>query len=198
MSATAPDYHKRDKSAPPEFRHRVVPGMTRRMLAELFYARGFRKGAEIGVADGRYSLALCQENPNLELLCVDPWLKYKGNPRGGPQEQHDGNYLLAQQRLSPYKTTLVRKKSMDAVIDVPMESLDFVFIDGHHGYQYVLDDLTEWSKRVRSGGVVAGHDFYHFRHAGVVEAVVEYTQAHGIEEWFLCDEQECSFWWLKP
>lgn len=190
--------HKRDKHAPPEYRHRVVPGMTRQRLAKLFYARGFTRGAEIGVADGRHARMLCETIPNLHLLCVDPWCKYSKNPRGGPQEQHECNYQTAADRLRPYHATLVRAMSMEAVRDVPVGSLDFVFIDGHHGYSFVLDDLTAWSTRVRSGGVVSGHDFYHFRHAGVVEAVVDYTTAQGIDEWFLCDESEASFWWVKP
>jgi hypothetical protein len=192
------NYHSRDKHAPPEYAHRVVPGMTRLRLAALFHSLRFTRGAEIGVADGRNSLMLCQAMPGLELLCVDPWRKYGANPRGGPQEQHDGNYELARARLKPFNATLVKAKSMDAVRDVPKASLDFVHIDGHHGYQFVLDDLTHWSQRVRSFGIVSGHDFYHFRNAGVVEAVDEYTRANGIEDWFLCDEREPTFWWVKP
>jgi hypothetical protein len=190
-------YHSRDKHAPPEYAHRVVPGMTRLLLAKRFAAQGFTDGAEIGVADGRNSLMLCQNIPGLNLLCVDPWLKYGANPRGGPQDQHDDNYRKARERLASFRATLVRAKSMDAVRDVPMASLDFVYLDGHHGYQFVLDDLTHWSQRVRPGGIVAGHDFYHFRNAGVVEAVDAYTKTHGIDEWFLCDEREPSFWWVN-
>lgn len=187
-----------DKHAPPEFAHRVVPGMTRQKLAVEFAARGLTIGAEIGVADGRNSLTLCQNIPGLHLLCVDPWLKYVDNPRGGPQTQHDGNYELAGERLAHYDATRLRGFSMDIVREIAPASLDFVFIDGHHGFDFVMQDLIEWSKRVRKGGIVAGHDFYHFRWAGVCEAVDAYTKAHEITDWFLCDEREPSFWWVKP
>jgi hypothetical protein len=187
----------RRKYGPPEHLHRVVPGYTRRQLYRSFNAHGYRVGAEIGVADGRNSLAMCEEIRGLELLCVDPWQKYRANPRGGPQSQHDGNYELARERLSHYSVRFVRAFSMDAVKDVPVGSLDFVYIDGHHGYEFVLADIREWSQRVRIGGVIAGHDFYNFQWAGVVEAVVEYTTEHCITDWHICDEREPSFWWVK-
>jgi len=185
------------KRGPIEAQHRVRPGFTRTDLAREFRDRGFTKGAEIGVADGRYSLTLCQTIPNLELLCVDPWMVYRGNPRGGQSAQHAFNFVLAKQRLEPYRATLVKAFSMDAVQDVALESLDFCFIDAHHGFEYVLNDLTEWSKRVRSGGIVSGHDMYEFQHAGVIEAVNLYTAQHDITEWWICDEREPSFWWVK-
>jgi hypothetical protein len=186
------------KHGPIEAVHRVRPGFTRRDLARLFRDRGYKRGAEIGVADARYSLTLCETIPDLHLLCVDPWLAYKENPRGGPQSQQSGNFALAKQRLAPFDATLVRAFSMDAVQDVPLASLDFVFIDGHHGYDYVFNDLAGWSDRVRSGGIVAGHDYYEFKWAGVVEAVNDYTKIWNIQDWQLCDEREPSFWWTKP
>lgn len=187
-----------DKHAPEPYRHRVRAGFTRKALAQWLGQQGYRTGAEIGVADGRYSTVLCEQIPDLRLLCVDPWRPYRGNPRGGPAEQHDGNYARAAARLAPYHARMMRAQSMDAVREVPEASLDFVYIDGHHSFDWVMQDLIEWSKRVRSGGVVAGHDFYHFRWAGVVEAVAAYTTAHGIADWWLCDEREPSFWWVKP
>lgn len=177
---------------------RTRAGFTRVDLAQLIASMGLRKGAEIGVADGRYSLVLCQHIPDIHLLCVDPWQPYEGNPRGGGRDQHAKNFELAQSRLSPYGAQFCRKVSADALADVPNGSLDFVYIDGHHGFDYVMADLIGWSTKVRSGGIVAGHDFYHFKNSGVIEAVEAYTKAHGITEWWTCDEREPSFWWVKP
>src|SRR5688572_1980668 len=100
----------RRKYGPVEHLHRVVPGFTRAGLAREFARRGFTKGAEIGVADGRFSLTLLEAIPNLSLVCVDPWVKYQGNPRGGPQEQHDGNYQHATERLAPYAPGVMFKR----------------------------------------------------------------------------------------
>jgi hypothetical protein len=196
------------KRGPVEYAHRVRPGFTRADLARLFAERGYTRGAEIGVADGRNSLTLCQHIPGLQLLCVDPWQAYPGNPRGGPQPQHNGNFDLAQERLRDFSLEFWRLYSVDAARDYracdgvtgqpSRPPLDFVYIDGNHSFDYVIEDLIEWSKNVRSGGIVSGHDFYEFKWAGVVEAVVAYTGAHGITDWWLCDEREPSFWWVKP
>lgn len=177
----------------------VKAGFTRQHLAELFRDQGFTAGAEVGVADGRYSRLLCETIPGLRLRCVDPWTPYAGNTRGGPIEQHDANYQIARERLAPYApaVTMVKSYSLDAARDVPLGALDFVYIDGNHSFDYVMEDIIVWSRRVRSGGIVAGHDYYHFRDAGVVDAVTVYTSWHGIE-WHLCDEREPSFWWVKP
>lgn len=185
------------KRGPIEAASRVAPGFNRKQLAMLFRKLGFTKGAEIGVADGRNSLTLCQSIPGLELLCVDPWAPYSGNRRGGPQEQHERNVLLATARLAPYKATLLRMKSAEAAVTVAPRSLDFVYLDGNHAYEYVRTDLQVWSEKVRSGGIVAGHDFFQFAGAGVIRAVTEFTTSKGITDWHLTDEREPSFWWVK-
>jgi hypothetical protein len=188
-----------EKRAPEAFKHRVVSGFTRADLARLFAEKGYTRGAEIGVADGRFSRVLCDSIPGLQLLCVDPYQRYQENPRGGPQEQHERNWDIAHERLHGFNVRFVREMSMDAVDNVPHGSLDFVFIDGHHGFEFVVMDLIAWSKRVRNGGIVAGHDFYEFpkRKAGVVEAVEAYTKAYDITDWHICDEREPAFWWVK-
>jgi len=170
----------------------------RKNLAKIYRLLDFKIGAEVGVADARHSELMCQQVPDLKLLCIDPWLRYRGNPRGGPQTQHDHNHELAKQRLASFDATLVKAMSMDAVKDVPIDSLDFVFIDGHHGFDWVMQDIIEWSRRVRKGGIVAGHDYYHFEWAGVVEAVDAYALAHHIPEWFVTLEREPTWFWARP
>jgi len=175
-----------------------LEGFGRKDLAKLYRELGYRKGAEVGVAGAKHSKMMCEQIPELELLCVDPWKRYQGNPRGGQQEKQDRNYEIAKRVLRPFNATLIPAMSMDAVRDVEPKSLDFVYIDGHHGFDWVMPDIIEWSKRVRSGGIVAGHDYYHFRWAGVVEAVNVYVKTHGINEWFLTIEREPSWFWVKP
>lgn len=189
-----------DKRAPSRLASRVVDGFKRSDLARLLAKHGCRKVAEIGVADGRFSRVLCDAIPEIDLLCVDPYQKYAGNPRGGPQAQHDRNWALAHDRLHGFRARFVRATSMDAAKDVPLGALDAVYIDGNHDFRFVVNDLIEWSDRVRTGGIVAGHDLYDFpkRRAGVVEAVEAYTKAHDLVNWWITDEREPSFWWVKP
>lgn len=52
-------------------------------------------------------------------------------------------------------------------------SLDFVFIDADHSYYAVAQDIDAWRPKVRSGGLLAGHDFCNWPGFGVIEAVSE-------------------------
>lgn len=166
-------------------------------LADLFNELGLFKGAEIGVADARFSTYLCEQMPDIELYCIDPWQPYKGNPRGGGPTQHSKNYELAKERLAPYNAMLIRKMSMEAAAKFEDGELDFVYIDGNHNFDWVMMDIIVWSHKVRAGGIVAGHDYYHFNQSGVVEAVDAYTAAHDIRGWFVTDEREPTWYWQK-
>src|SRR3990172_1649083 len=161
---------------------------TRQDLAQVFADLNYMRGAEIGVAEGRYSEVLLRTVPGLELLCIDPWIAYERIS----QELCDGRYRQAVERLTPYAITFMRMPSMDAVREILEESLDFVYIDGRHEFDWVMLDIIEWSKRVRKGGIVSGHDFFHFYRAGVVDAVLAYTRAHNIAQWYITKEKEAS------
>lgn len=182
----------------------LVDVRTRADLARLFAERGYRRGCEVGVADGRYSLLLCETIPGLTLFCVDPWARTPGNRRGGGNDQHARNLELARQRLAPYDARFDRRVSLEAVQDHNDGSLDFVFIDANHDFDFVMRDLIEWTPKVREGGIVSGHDYYHFDRSGVVEAVDAYTAAHGIT-FALTTEKgpadshrlEPSYWWTR-
>jgi len=171
-----------------------VPGMKRKALAQLFKELNYTKGAEIGVSTGLFSEVLCQGIPDLELLCVDLWEAYYHFTANSGKR----HYEAAKTRLAPYNATLVKKKSVAAAADVPDGSLDFIYIDADHRFDYVMEDLIAWARKVRKGGIVSGHDYYRFRNAGVVPAVDVYTHVHGIHEWFITDEKEASFFWVKP
>ena len=170
-----------------------TPRFVRNQLPALFASLGYRRGAEIGVRKGRFSARLCQAIPDLELLCIDLWDAYYHFTA----ESGQSHYEFAKEALAKYNATLIRAKSVDAVRDVPDASLDFVYIDADHRFDYVMEDLIAWGRKVRPGGIISGHDYYRFRNAGVVPAVDVYTHCHYIDEWFITDEKEASFFWVK-
>jgi len=165
---------------------------TRRDLAAVFARLGYTTGAEVGVRIGSYSQILCDTVPGLKLLCVDPWAAYQRVT----QEMADTCYAQAIERLTPYGVTIIRKPSIEAAKDVPDGSLDFVYIDAAHDFDNVMVDIILWAKKVRKGGIVSGHDFFEFYQAGVTNAVRAYTQAHGINNWYLTKEKEASWMWV--
>lgn len=169
-------------------------------LAFFFNEKGYKVGAEIGVAEGRFSEILYQSIPGLQLFCIDPWTPYEGSWRG--KDYQKGAYQQAVERLSKYNAKLIKKNSLEASFDIQDNSLDFVFIDGCHRFNYVMLDIILWNQKVRKGGIVSGHDYCHFKDSGVVEAVNAYTQTNKIElniisrnnESFKDDRQPC--WWF--
>ena len=173
----------------------------RRELVKLYHTLGYMRGAEIGVAEGRHAKQLCDYNPGVYLLCVDPWIRYVGNPCDGPQKQHNRNIGIAKRILEPFDCEIIQAFSMDAVKGVELDSLDFVYIDANHAFEFAMMDIIEWARRVRSGGIVSGHDYWPLvRDGGVVQAVDAYVLTHGVEEWFLTseDKQKSWFWIREP
>jgi len=176
-------YEKAEQISPVRLRT-----LTRKKLIDYLGLYGFTNGAEIGVDRGRFSKYMFEHIPNLHLYCVDLWWwKFRG----------ESKYQSVLRRLKDCNTTILRKTSLEALDDVPDGSLDFVYIDADHTFDYVMTDIILWSKKVREGGIVAGHDYYRFRRAGVIPAVDIYTQQHGITQWFLTDEKEATWFWAK-
>lgn len=164
-----------------------IPNMGRDNLASLYAELGFTLGAEIGVHLGIYSEILLKANPDLYLYCIDPWKAsaYEPGIHGidTEQENYDSYYEIAKKRLASYRCEVVRKESMLAAKYFPDESLDFVYIDGNHEFVNVAEDLHTWKKKVKSGGIISGHDFafYPFKKHNHVKYVLRsYTSAYGI------------------
>jgi predicted O-methyltransferase YrrM len=67
---------------------------------------------------------------------------------------------------------LIKGHSQDVVSKYGDESLDFCFIDGSHEYEDVKKDILAYLKKVKKGGILAGHD-YDSLWDGVIKAVDE-------------------------
>lgn len=183
----------------------VLP-FSRTDLPRFTRALGFTRGAEIGVWRGAFSAHLCAQDPNLHMLCVDPWRSYPewNDPKNhAPLKKSErliaGAYADAKALLSRYNCTIIRAFSVDAAKTVPDDSLDFVYIDGNHVADAVRADLEAWTPKVRRGGFIAGHDYREFPHKPMIEvkaAVDDYTRQHGIDPWYvLAGDRTPSFLW---
>jgi len=174
-----------------------IPDCSREDLPEFFKELGFKTGAEIGVSFGLNLELYCQAG--FKMYGIDYWQDYEDEKyrpisylarRGIMTKSLDDVYKLAVERLSSYPNcTLIRKKSMDALADIPDHSLDFVYIDGNHKYGYVAMDLMQWAKKVRRGGVISGHDYYDIKgsrmNRGVKHAVDGFMKTFDISHWYV-------------
>ena len=172
----------------------VLKANGRDTLAEVFCALGMNKGVEIGVKSGDFSKVLCLANPSLELSSIDPWDTIQDRYQGRRRRY----YRRAVQNLAPFNAKLIRKTSQDALADFPDGSLDFAYIDGNHMFDFACPDIIFWSYKVRSGGIVACHDYFHFRQCDVVAAVDAYIHSHNISPHYTTMEVLPSVFWVKP
>lgn len=173
-------------------------------LPLIFRDLEFKIGAEIGVAKGCYSEKLCQFNPNLKLYSIDSWVVYPIYHDFRKQKNYDYYYKEATERLKPYNCAIIKKYSMDAVKDFEDESLDFIFIDADHRFEFVANDIAHWGKKVRKDGIISGHDFGRSRNSNeyvhVKDVVYAWTYSHGIHPWFILNGEsrtEKSWMWVK-
>lgn len=190
-----------DQEKKKEIREVRLKDFTRDDLAKLFGMLRLEEGAEIGVERGLYSVKLCQANSGLKLHCVDPLKAYKGYREHVSQDKMDGFYVELQERLKGYDCRFHRDFSMNVVGKFPNGILDFVYIDGNHDFQNTTNDIVEWSKKVRSGGIIAGHDYNRNKKKDymchVKDVVQAYTYAMDIHPYFITSDKSPSWFWVK-
>jgi len=171
----------------------TISDCSRDDLPKFFKEMGFKVGAEIGIHRGEFIEKFCKEG--LRMYAIDPWEESDDYTRN--QARLDKVYDHAKKRLSKYDDCMIiRKDSMEAVLDLPDECLDFVYIDGNHHFKYVAEDLVEWSKKVKSGGVICGHDFVYTRGRNnlavchVPFVLLAYLDAYRIKNWYVLGDKD--------
>jgi predicted O-methyltransferase YrrM len=173
-------------------------------MARLFARMGYKVGAEIGTGGGSYAAKLCEAIPSLKLYCIDLWKPYDGYFDYTDTTQLARDHDQAVELLQPYNAEFIGKFSMDALRGIGDNSLDFVYIDANHLSPWIDNDVYWWSKKVRPGGIVSGHD-YMSGHADVMRAVEYFTAYNHIYPWFIVGKPEeqgaadliPSWFWVK-
>jgi len=164
-----------------------ISGVNRTMMAKVLGELGFKYGVEVGVAQGNHARVICENIPGVALGLVDVWGTYDGYREY--TDRIDKYYQKAIEQLEQYQCSFIRKFSMDAVKDFQDNSLDFVYIDGAHDFKNVAMDVCEWSKKVRVGGIVFGHDFKRATNpkypVDVKDVIPGFCYAKKIKPWFV-------------
>jgi len=165
-----------------------IPNVGRNNIPDLLHDLDFKLGVEVGVAEGKYSQLLADVNPQMKLYGVDPYIPYEGFTDTKEQSIFDRGYKNAKERLSSRPNyEFIEEFSMDAVKRFEDDSLDFVYIDANHREPYVSQDIREWYKKVRPGGILSGHDYAVSRQIvfDVIAAIKKFTSENKINPWFV-------------
>lgn len=172
-----------------------IPDCSRDDLPEFFVDMGYKVGVEIGVDRGEFSEKIAKAG--LSLFAIDPWKSYDDYKDTRGQARLDFIYEHTKRVLAPYPNAkVIRQTSMDAAGDFTDNSLDFVYLDGNHQFKYIAKDLVEWSKKVRKGGMISGHNYIYTNGktqtgtVHVIYVVNAFTQAYKIHNWYLLGRKE--------
>lgn len=118
---------------------------------------------EVGSWMGKSAWYMCdlirRSRKKLYFFCVDTW-------QGSEEHQDIIPKLKVPLRASfdyymsehTGRYAAIEKPSIEAAKLFEDGSLDFVFIDASHNLQDVTDDITAWLPKLKSKGLLAGHD----------------------------------------
>ncbi len=132
------------------------------LIKEIGYNFLQGKGVEIGTFKGEFSSEIMR-NWNGTLYMVDVWNEIK---EGYEDASNHGRFDIdiygeAIKNIKGYedRAIMIRATSEIASNIFQDESLDFVYIDANHAYDYVVQDIELWYPKVKPGGFVMGHDY---------------------------------------
>nr|QOI90344.1 hypothetical protein HWQ62_00207 [Pyramimonas orientalis virus] len=144
-------------------------------------------GVEIGVKEGEFSKHLLSNWNCKQLYLVDPWITQSSNKYDETHHNHSSDYETCKNNVQPFmgKYQFIRDFSHNAHKLFENEYFDFIYIDGNHSYEAVLEDLNDWYPKLKQNGLICGDDYtvkpidnvfgYEF---GVKKAVDEFAIKH--------------------
>lgn len=100
--------------------------------------------AEVGVRDGRTCFYLLDNNPELIVWGIDKSI--------------DKFYNSAVSEKYKDRLKALCGPSNAVFNQISDQSLDLVFIDASHSYEYVKQDIINYRSKLRPGGWLTGHD----------------------------------------
>jgi|TARA_Y100000289_G_scaffold39201_1_gene38629 hypothetical protein len=118
--------------------------------------------AEIGVLKGDYAHLICSR-PISELHLVDPWISISDVPdrwHAVPQEKMDEYKTEVINRFADNdKVKIIEKYSIDAASDFEDGSIDWLYLDANHSYDFVCADLNAWWPKIKPSGFLCGNAY---------------------------------------
>ncbi len=162
------------------------------VLSDIIKANSYESMVEIGVRKGRNASQILRHCPGLKkYYAVEPWKQVGAYPHIS-NDMHSEDKGVFERHCRPVmdRITVMQMMSEEAAPLIEDGSIDIIFIDGDHRYEAVKLDIKLWLPKVRSGGILSGHDIDNLpRFPGVKVAVEE-----AFDEYETGDDWT---WWLK-
>lgn len=119
------------------------------------------KGVEVGSFKGEFAKEIL-ESWSGTLYMVDVW-RGLGNEYldSSNHNIHTTAYSDAMKSIegNEKRAIMIRTDSLNGSELFENESIDFVYIDANHAYDYVVEDIKLWHPKIKKGGYLLGHDY---------------------------------------
>lgn len=132
-------------------------------LKDLIEKNNFKIIAEVGVRDGRTTFFLLDNIPDLIIYAID--MNISGFYNKDIKEKYKDRLIA------------IEATSEEAADQIKDNSLDLVFIDANHSYQFVRTDIIKYTPKLKYNGLLTGHDI---DYPGVNKAVKELIKNYDI------------------
>jgi len=135
----------------------------RHFLEYLIQKHSYTTMVEVGVRRGGTTFHLLDKFPNLVIYGIDI----------------DISQFYNDTVKEKYGTRLIPIQGFSEIVadQIPNNSVDLVFIDGNHSYEYVYKDIVKYSPKLRPTGLLTGHDI---DYPGVNRAVKELVKYYDV------------------
>ncbi len=131
-----------------------------------------------------------------KLYLIDPYKYDVTDESYTDNSELDHAEKIAKKRLLKYKEKIqfIRMTSSDALKLFADGTLDFVYIDGNHSYDYAKKDIETYYEKTKPRGILAGHDIENgiwYRKNGVTLAVFDFVSKNrlyphiALQDWWI-------------
>ena len=147
--------------------HDNATGMWDRWLT----GRKIKRALEIGSFEGASAIWLLDMFPEAKITCIDTFSPGFDDVTGEYEQRFDRNMAEYGSRV-----TKLKGRSQDVLKTFSKRSrFDFIYIDGHHSYEAVKEDIALAYPLLASGGIMILDD-YDNKDFGVKKAVDEFLE----------------------
>ena len=161
---------------------------------------------EIGVADGVNFFGLLETAQPTLIYGIDTWNRYSLPPQPAERayqkmtqyeydqvKQSQYNRIKQKEEIS-HNIKIIKDCSSNVSSKFPDSFFDYIYIDADHSYEAVKTDIESWWPKVKTNGILAGHDYKLINDCGVKKAVDDFVVKKKIKHFSTTRERCCS--WL--
>jgi hypothetical protein len=165
-------------------------------LALLCNWRRLYRAAEVGVDRGEFSITFLERWLGENYYGVD---HYRPTPDFPHDRTADFHAACIRYERHARRAKLIKGESVETASIFPDGSLDFVYLDGAHDRDNVIQDLLAWWHTISDEGIIAGHDWDE-THPGVIQGVRDFAEQEGLTIYLTSVDgfikEDCPSWYI--